>query len=287
MKTSVYNIGKNYYSHSIVEQIIIPINALSLSRYRGYGMNLGLPLIKKIIESNLEYRSKSTAQSLHKLNTTLKCDRWDISDNENYNEIANYILSCLNKVCKSRNIHLERLYMVFIMPNEWAKQTYYIKLLMETLLTKIGLKIPQNFQDRVLLVTELEAYLSYNQYKIKINKSIPFIQNENRCVIYEMCGNYEEQLVIKSTSFQIKEDYSLRGFDRKLYAPKILAVDKGVQLENLNFAGVKQLLKHLVFGKFLNHELLINKYIMAADGKIKSVTDIVLNLLLDKIIVCP
>lgn len=192
-------------------------------------------------------------QQLYQLYTMVKKKKmYALNDDKRFLAVIKHLKIILDTVCNIYRIHLKRLYLVFMIPDHWAQDLDIIDLIMVPLLGRIGVEIPQDRQNRVLFITELEGILSYVQLDNKICKKLPpFFRNENRCIMFYLCSG-NEATTIQSTYFQIKEEYLLRTNNGNYYTPKISAINDGLTLGNIFFEDVETKLTQLILNNILH-----------------------------------
>lgn len=180
----------------------------------------------------------------------------NLGNSRKFQAIAKYLRECLNDMCKKRKICFERLYFVFLLPDEWGLDLNIIDLLMLPLLTEIGVVLPEDYRDRVLFNTRLEAAFSCLQLHDRNDPVPKFIQSENRCLLYEYAEDMKT-LKIRSTYFQLKEDFSLRALDKKCHVPKIQFKNDDLVVD-FNIENIQEKLKQVIFKDTMNLEHLMN-----------------------------
>jgi hypothetical protein len=183
----------------------------------------------------------------------------DIHNNKTFVAIAKYFESIINKLCHENNMHLEKMYPVYIIPDDWKMEsTDIINQIMIPLLTKAGVNIiGEYYQERVLFIGELEAEMAYFQLD-KSSKTPLYLHNENRSVIYTM---YDQQgtLKLKSVFLQVKEDYDLKLFEERCFSLKLLSrhtTDHSISVSNA-FYNIRSTLEQFIFKDVLKMEHLI------------------------------
>lgn len=203
------------------------------------------------IEKNHVYIHNFT-EELYNLFKVGKEKHDDITDSEVFWAIFKYLRYCLRDV----GVHPPETYLVFVTPNEWALEPDIINLMMRSLLEGFEIYLHTATRDntRILLVTELEATLSYYQLGAKTRNTIPpFIGIENRCVIYRLFTK-SNAIIIESMYFQMKEDYNLRLFDEKYYKPNVLSIVNPINVGSINFMNIIDTLKEIIFNELLDPE---------------------------------
>lgn len=137
--------------------------------------------------------------------------------------IVKYFERCWKIICSEAKTNLEKMYLIIIVPNKWIAGPNTIEELMVLLLAKSGVTFPRmadNYHERLHLVSRLEASISRLQVDKTIQEKLPsFIQNENRCMLYDL-HNDGTSVKFMALYFQIKEDYNLKLLDERHYTLK-------------------------------------------------------------------
>jgi hypothetical protein len=185
-------------------------------------------------------------------------DTVDIMNSDTFIAISKYFETILKTACSDNHIKLNKLYPIFVVPDEWKVETVkLIQELMIPILTKAGLHFEtEYYRDRVLFIGELEAKMAGLQLQKKNSKPSAFIHNENRCIMYAFY-NDKRTIKFKATYFQVKEDYNLRLFNDKYYSLNIISrfeITMCTQDELNDSIGC--VLKKRVFNELLDMELL-------------------------------
>jgi hypothetical protein len=221
-------------------------------------------------------------QAIDKLHTSR--DTIDITNKDTFIGIAMYFKALLLSVSNDKNIQIDRLYPIFIIPDEWKVETNDIlEQIMVPLLTKADIRFDtEDYRDRVLFTGQLEAKMAILQLN-KNSKQLPFIHNENRCILHTLY--FDKYLMkLKATYFQVKEDYNLRLFNEKYYSLNIISMHEitvyDKELEN----SIKHFLKQFIFEKLLKMGHLTTTPIYA--GSEISVDDDILRQILYSFTVC-
>lgn len=172
--------------------------------------------------------------------------------------IARYFELCLKEICATHNTHFQELFFVFIVPNEWSTRKDIMQIVLVPLLQHIGIIFPPNIFDKILLITQLGAVLSFLQLDSLTKQSIPaYIHNENRCILYNI--RLESEIIQqKSIYFQLKESYDLKIYNSaRFFIPQVISVEESCQHDcRVDFDHILNNLKKLVFQQILNMESL-------------------------------
>lgn len=211
----------------------------------------------------------------------------DIVKCKYFKAISKYFELHLKQICDERQAHLEKLYFVFIMPNEWSAKTNMAELVLTPLLSNIGVLFSQDTSDRILCITHLCAMLSYLQLQpFKKQESLTFLQNENHCILYtiEITDKMMQQ---ESIYFQIKQNYDLEiYYGDRFYIPKIISIHKYPQNDCIfDFDEVRNGLRQLLSDELVDVDDLLDTPLQ--DGfytrinKYKTVADVIISQLLD------
>lgn len=159
----------------------------------------------------------------------------DIVNTKSFFAITQYLKTLLNETCTQYNTSLERTYFVLIIPNEWESELQVVNKVLLPILMKAGFRLSQD--GTVAVMTELGASLLYLQ--LDPNSKVPrtFIQNENKCIMYDLHVE-DQKIVIQSTCFVLKEDFYFKAFNERYFTSKIISIENRLELdyENLSSA---------------------------------------------------
>lgn len=220
----------------------------------------------------------NVVQRIYRIYLDVKYRKLNVKRDKSFLAIARYFKLCLKEICTKRSMALDRLYLVFVTPNKWAKESDIINLVMLPLLSEIGVMLPHNYTDRASFLTKLEAGFANLQLNSRNKQSLPsFFHNENRCVMYSL---YEDNatLEVNSMYFQLKENYNLRAINDKYYTPKLISTAHSSVYEPSHFSHAKYRLKKIIFEP-LN---LPPSILSSNDG----IADAILDTILHNVIVC-
>lgn len=84
-------------------------------------------------------------------------DPSEYRDELTFRAISRYFRSCLDNVCASEGTQLKRLYLVFVLPENWVLEPGIIDLVIMPLLTEAGVVFTENDISNVSFTTYLEA----------------------------------------------------------------------------------------------------------------------------------
>lgn len=167
-----------------------------------------------------------------------------------FSAIASYIREYLDQLYSGyRDTYFENIYLAFILPDEWLSDSSdMIDLVMAPLVSHISpTPLPKNFNYRAMFISQLESRLMFNQLRNPDDKSriASFIHSESRCIMYEVF-EYETEMMIKSTYFQLKEDYNLRLLNNQLFIPKIFSTDHHTIIKSFDYGNIESRLKEVL-----------------------------------------
>jgi hypothetical protein len=156
-------------------------------------------------------------------------------------------------------VKLERVYLIFSIPDEWTvESTNIIAQIMIPLLNRAGITFSDDYRDRVLFVGELEASMSYNQLNQFSKQPSHFIYSENRCIQHNL---YEDQGIIKfkTICFQVKDDYNMKLYYDSFYSLNVIFInDIDFPIFSLKeISNIAYILKQFIFKNLLRMEHLI------------------------------
>lgn len=205
-------------------------------------------------------------------------------DDQIFHAIIMYLRSCLNDICGIRRTRIDKMYFVCIIPSRWSQESDIVDLILKPLFVQIGCVLPEDHQDRILFMDELESVLSYAQFS-KENYNSKYIFNESRCVMYQMQVN-GMSLHLTSTYFQFKEDYNLKVFEDRYYSPKIISINESGSLFSITeLNSARRDLKELVWKKLLTNNFTLLKS-NGESAKFEDITDGIMEELLQYAAVC-
>jgi hypothetical protein len=172
--------------------------------------------------------------------------------------ITKYLESVIKEVCNRYKMSLNKLYPIFIVPDDWREISMdLIHRMMIPILTEAGILFEtEDYRDRALFIGESEAEIAYhqlNQYKIQL----PFIHNENRCVMHTL---YQDggTIKLKSAYFQVKEDVKMNFFGERFYSLHTIHDNDYISiLQENELKRNTSILKQFIFRNFLKMKHLI------------------------------
>lgn len=147
-----------------------------------------------------------------------------------------YLKYCLKDVCRFHDIHFDQLFPVFVIPDEW--RTFDTEMFMTKLMKKAGFSFSNSCNDRVSIVTELEASLFYIQFSASHQQDSErtFLLFKNGCIMFDPYFD-KDTINMKSIHFYCnKEDYTSMANDTSYYAvlEKIAQIKERPNVINLN-----------------------------------------------------
>lgn len=187
-----------------------------------------------------------------------------LNKKKEYFAIIKYFERCWEIICSKGETKLANLYLVFVVPNEWVAESDIIEEFMVPLLSKSGVvfsHVDDNYRNRVDFASRLEASISYlqlNRTKHGPPKLPSFIENENRCILYDL---QVDGTLVKFTAlyFQIKEDYNLKLYDERYYTLKHISRKNILLFDSEEFSNIIHTLKLFVFKTVLKIDDSITK----------------------------
>lgn len=228
---------------------------------------------------------ENVVRSIEKIYNEVIQRKQAITSIKEFAAVARFFELQLNQICEQSKIQLEQLFVVIIIPNDWALKHDIIDLIMVPLLQKANIVFPEKLAERVLFMTKLEALLSNVQLSPDFKNNVPsFIQNENRCVQLDIfCEN--NVMKIRSTYFQLKEDYNLKTFNERYFVPKIINIDNVHDFSNINFKSIKGALKQMIFKNLLKANYLIDNTLQERHPQYKNAVIDIMKQVLDNTLV--
>lgn len=219
--------------------------------------------LEKLYTDITDLKLKSSKEDMN-FNTSTYLDA-----NTEWFAIIKYFEWCWKIICNKGTTRLDKLYLVFVVPNEWFADSDIIEELMIPLLTQSGVTFPHtegNYRSRVQFVSKLEASISFLQLRKDIQGTLPaFIQNENKCVLYEL-HKHGTAFKLTASYIHIKEDYNLKLNDEHYYTLKHVSKNKISLFSSKEFDSILHKLQQYIFKTVLKVEDSILKQKYMEDG---------------------
>jgi hypothetical protein len=131
-----------------------------------------------------------------------------------------------------------------------------IQKIMIPLLPKAGIHFDtEDYRERALFIGKMEGKMANLQ--LRNRDPLSFIHNENRCIIFTLSID-GQQAKLKSTYFQVKEDYSLRLFNEKYYSLNIISTHDTLLCDLEEWESVEYFLNQFIFKNLLKMDHLID-----------------------------
>lgn len=114
----------------------------------------------------------------------------------------------------------------FIVPNKWKEEWDFLNVAFIPMLEQAGVTFLRDPLEQVSYITELEAILAYQLPTLNSTEELPdLFKPENRCILYNFKSTCEDNVVLESVYFKLKEDYNLKLLGQQYFTPKIKGVD--------------------------------------------------------------